>query len=112
MRVAVIDGPHGFVEQLTDAVVAPRLAGRFALIVFFAMSRRSLHKRLPALLRARDEGGGLWVAWPKQTAGVSTDLDDTVVREAVLATDLVDNKVCAIDATWSALRFVARRSAT
>jgi hypothetical protein len=52
--------------------------------------------------------GGLWVAWPKRASGVVTDLDENVVRDLGLAAGLVDNKVCAIDATWSALRFVVR----
>jgi hypothetical protein len=53
--------------------------------------------------------GGLWIAWPKKAAGVATDLSDDAVRRTVLARGLVDNKVCAVDETWSALRFVWRR---
>jgi hypothetical protein len=52
---------------------------------------------------------GLWVAWPKKAAKVPTDMSDNVVREVALPTGLVDNKVCAIDETWSALRLVIRR---
>ena len=52
--------------------------------------------------------GGLWIAWPKRSSGVSTDLDENVVRELGLAAGLVDNKVCAIDEVWSGLRFVVR----
>jgi hypothetical protein len=65
---------------------------------------------MPALLRARSERGGLWIAWPKRSSGLASDLDDGVVRRLGLATGLVDNKVCAVDETWSALRFVARRA--
>jgi hypothetical protein len=52
---------------------------------------------------------GLWIAWPKKAAKVPTDMSDNVVREIALPTGLVDNKVCAIDATWSGLRLVIRR---
>jgi hypothetical protein len=52
--------------------------------------------------------GGFWVAWPKKTSGVATDVTENVVREIALPTGLVDNKVCAIDETWSALRLVIR----
>jgi hypothetical protein len=48
------------------------------------------------------------VAWPKRSSGVATDLGEGIVRELGLAAGLVDNKVCAIDATWSGLRFVYR----
>jgi hypothetical protein len=109
-RVAVIGrGPKDLAEQLEGAIVSRRLSGRFSLIVFFATSQHTLEQRLPALLAAREEHGSLWIAWPKRSSGVASDLDDVVVRHTVLATGLVDNKVCAVDATWSALRFVARK---
>jgi hypothetical protein len=50
-----------------------------------------------------------WVAWPKRTSGVSTDVTENTVREVALPLGLVDTKVCAIDATWSALRLVRRK---
>jgi hypothetical protein len=53
--------------------------------------------------------GSLWVAWPKRTSGVATDLTDHAARALALPIGLVDNKVCAIDQTWTALRFVWRR---
>jgi len=54
--------------------------------------------------------GGLWIAWPKKASGVTTDVTENVIREVALPTGLVDNKVCAIDDTWSGLRFVFRRA--
>ena len=62
----------------------------------------------PTWRRRCEPAGGLWIAWPKRSSGVATDLDENVVREIGLAGGLVDNKVCAIDATWSGLRFVWR----
>jgi hypothetical protein len=55
-----------------------------------------------------EPSGALWIAWPKRASGVSTDLTENVVRELGLAHRLVDNKVCAIDEVWSALRLVIR----
>jgi hypothetical protein len=52
--------------------------------------------------------GGLWIAWPKRASGVPTDLTEDVARAVGLAHGLVDNKVCAIDETWSGLRLVHR----
>jgi hypothetical protein len=109
MRVAVIGAPAGFAERLEDARLAAQLRGRFELIVFFAPSIAALERRLPALAGARAEHGALWIAWPKRASPLAGDLDDGVVRRIGLATGLVDNKVCAIDEDWSALRFVARR---
>jgi hypothetical protein len=110
-RVGLIGAPAGLADQLDGVEIVERLGGRFEVIVFFARTRGELERRLPALLRAREERGSLWLAWPKRASGVPSDLDDIVVRELGLASGLVDNKVCAIDETWSGLRFVARRRA-
>jgi hypothetical protein len=87
-----------------------RRAGRapYDVIVAFTPDRSTLDRRFPALARRLVTNGGLWVAWPKRSSGVATDLDENVVREVGLAAGLVDNKVCAVDATWSGLRFVVR----
>ena len=55
------------------------------------------------------QAGGIWIAWPKKASGVETDVTEDVIRAAALPTGLVDNKVCAIDETWSGLRLVVRR---
>ena len=54
------------------------------------------------------EGGMLWVAWPKKAAKMDTDLDENFIRDFGLAAGVVDTKVCAIDETWSGLRFNRR----
>jgi hypothetical protein len=107
-RVAALSAPPGFDERLEGGELSHRLRGRFDVIVQFADSRLALERRLDALIAALEPRGGLWIAWPKRSSGVASDLDDRAVRESVLATGLVDNKVCAIDETWSALRFVRR----
>jgi hypothetical protein len=71
--------------------------------------RRLFEQRLPALRRALDPAGMLWVAWPKRASGVATDITEDVVRAVALPSGLVDTKVCAIDETWSGLRLVIRR---
>jgi hypothetical protein len=70
--------------------------------------RRVLERRIAALRAALDPAGGLWIAWPKRASGVPTDLTEDVVREIALSNTLVDNKVAAIDETWSGLRLVIR----
>jgi hypothetical protein len=107
-RVAALRAPAGFAERLEDTEVSTRLRGRFDVIVQFAPSLAVLERRIDALIAALEPRGRLWVAWPKRSSGVLSDLDDRVVRETMLASGLVDNKVCAIDATWSALCFVRR----
>ncbi|HET6954408.1 MAG TPA: DUF3052 domain-containing protein [Acidimicrobiales bacterium] len=110
-RVALLGAPEGFaVPDLPPGVSVHRQArGRFAVVLAFHTRRAELARRWPALLRALEVDGGLWVAWPKRASGVATDMTEDVVREVALPTGMVDNKVCAIDATWSGLRLVLRR---
>jgi hypothetical protein len=112
MRVALLGAPDGFdavLGELPEGVQLSRAArGRSDVIVQFAVERSTLARRLPVLARALETDGGLWLAWPKRSSGVATDLGDGPVRELGLAAGLVDNKVCAIDETWSGLRFVYR----
>ncbi len=67
-----------------------------------------LERRFDSLASTIAPAGGLWIAWPKRTANVATDLTENLVREVGLGCGLVDNKVCAVDETWSGLRFVFR----
>jgi hypothetical protein len=95
--------------DLVDVDVQRRAgAAPYDVIVAFTPDRRALDRRFPALARRLVSNGGLWIAWPKRSSGVATDLDENVVREVGLAAGLVDNKVCAVDQTWSGLRFVVR----
>jgi hypothetical protein len=111
-RVGLIGAPHDFDDVLGElppgVSVRRRVQGRFDVLVVFVQKRSELERRMPALKQALDQAGGLWVAWPKRSSGVATDLGEGTVRELGLGSGLVDNKVCAIDATWSGLRFVYR----
>lgn len=109
--VALLDAPAGFAIPDLPAGVEVRRAtrGRSAVIVAFHTGRGTLALRFPTLVRALDVDGGLWIAWPKRSSGVSTDITEDVVREVALPTGMVDNKVCAIDETWSGLRLVVRK---
>ena len=94
---------------LYDVAVHRRAgAAPYDVILGFTPDRRDLSRRFPGLARRMVVNGGLWIAWPKKSSGVPSDLDDNVVRAVGLAAGLVDNKVCAVDETWSAQRFVVR----
>ena len=79
------------------------------VVVFFTTSRAELAKRFAKLKRTLDPADGLWVAWPKRAAKIETDLSFDAVQRIGLDAGLVDNKSCAIDERWQALRFVYRR---
>ena len=110
-HVAVVAAPDGFADQLAlpaGVRLRTQARGRLDVVVFFATRRAELSRRFPALQRTLEPAGGLWIAWPKRTSGVATDLSDGVVRDVGLGHGLVDNKVAAIDDIWSGLRFVQR----
>ena len=85
---------------------APRGSLDFAIL--FVKSSSELSKRFAGLRDRLESNGMLWVAWPKRTSGVTTDLTEGVVRTFGLESGLVDVKVCAVDDTWSGLKFVRR----
>lgn len=76
--------------------------------VFLTTSRAELEHRLALLRDTLEPADGLWIAWPKKASGIETDLSFEAVQETGLAAGLVDNKSCAIDGSWQALRFVYR----
>lgn len=112
-RVAVLGGPDHFedlLEPLPDGVTVRRAArGINDVVVSFHTRRAHFERRLDPAVRAMDVDGGLWIAWPKRASGVPTDMTEDAVREVALPTGLVDNKVCAVDETWSGLRIVWRK---
>jgi hypothetical protein len=109
-RVVLLGAPDGFELELPDDVrVGRRAAGKADVIVSFHSGRTELERRLPALRALMEPAAGLWIAWPKRASKLPTDITEDVLREIALPTGLVDNKVCAIDDTWSGLRLVIRR---
>jgi hypothetical protein len=112
-RVAFPRAPDGFADTtlgaLPDGVEVFTRGRELDVVVAFFTRRADLAKRLPALHGSIAQNGGLWIAWPKRASGVETDITEDTVREVALPRGLVDNKVCAIDETWSGLRLVIRR---
>jgi hypothetical protein len=112
--VAAIDAPRGFAATLGALppgarIVADAGAAR-DVVIAFVTQRAALARGLAGWTRAIHPAGALWIAWPKKASGVATDITEDTIREVALPTGLVDNKVCAIDATWSGLRLVVRVS--
>lgn len=105
-HVVYLDGaPDGFD---LDAPTTRRLPKALDLSLTFHTRRSTLERRLPQLVERTAQDGAVWICWPKKAAKVPTDLDENVVREIGLAAGVVDVKVCAIDETWSGLKFVRR----
>lgn len=110
MRFIALNAPPELDVILAGAPDLKRLArvASFDCALAFATTERALATAFAKLPPRLVDSGMIWIAWPKKTSGVATELTENVVRRAGLDTGLVDIKVCAIDATWSGLKFVRR----
>ena len=97
-------GREGLAIDLLAAPEAPIDA-----VHVFVTSRAALEEAMGRLLPRLDRSGFIWVSWPKKAAKVPTDVTEDVIRAVALPMGLVDVKVCAVDATWSALKLTIRR---
>jgi len=111
-RVILRNHPESFLKDLgklpEDSRTSERLSGAANVIVYFTEKRSALEKDFGGLAAALVPDGMLWIGWPKKASGKATDLNENIVREIGLKRGLVDVKVCAIDETWSGLKFVVR----
>lgn len=110
--VVALDAPEGYGDLLAPlpegVTISDQLSGEAAFIHLFARHQTTLDTQLPAAVAALRRDGMLWISWPKKASGLETDVDREAVRARGLAAGLVDTKVCAVDETWSGLRFVYR----
>jgi hypothetical protein len=111
-RVILRKHPATFLKDLgplpEGVTQSNRLTGQAAVIIYFTAKVAELQRDFSLLSKTLLPSGMVWIAWPKKASGVPTDLNENIVREVGLETGLVDVKVCAIDDTWSGLKFVIR----
>ena len=111
-RLLLCNEPSNFRQILgplpEKATVLRTSRGLVNVAILFSDRQQHLAKSFPSVAKALEQNGMLWIGWPKKSSGMATDLNENIVREIGLANGLVDTKVCAIDETWSGLRFVIR----
>ncbi len=113
-RVATLGAPETLAQLLqplppgASLVRAPRSPGTHPVVVAFVRTRPELTRRFARGEELMTVDGGLWIAWPKRSSHLAGELGEADVRRHGLAAGLVDNKICAVDEDWSALRFVVR----
>ncbi|HWG26927.1 DUF3052 family protein [Actinospica sp.] len=114
-RVAVLNAPEGFAAALgplpgdVEFFDVLDAAEAFDVVLWFGTERAGLERIIRDVRGVLEQDGGLWIGWPKRASGIQTEVTDDVARELALPTGLVDNKICAIDASWSGIRLVIRR---
>ena len=109
MSIRLVNEPPyypGLFNNWPESTVLAKTGDPCDFIHCFYSRKAVLETELPELAKALKPGGMLWISWPKQAAKTDSDLNGNLVRKLGLGHGLVDIKVCAVDATWSALKFV------
>ena len=110
-RIWLLEAPVGFARRLDPlpegaGVTSHTPQGQSDVIVLFSMSRAALGEMFPRAAHHLAPRGCIWVAWPRKSSGVFTDLTEELVRSVGLAAGLVDNKIISLDEIWAGLRFI------
>ena len=112
LRVALISGPADFQNQLGElpdkVTVVDGLQAPVDLAVWFVHNREEMQQSVERM-RSIAAQCPLWIAWPKKSSAIKTDLSQQIVRDIGLTAGMVDYKICSIDATWSGLLFTKRK---
>ena len=112
-RVGLVNAPAGFKQELGPMpenvkILVSSLSQPLDLILFFVKNEIELETKFPLLAEKLTSNGMLWVAWPKKSSKVTTDLSFGNVQRVGLNAGLVDVKICAVNDIWSGLKFVYR----
>lgn len=112
MTIGILNIPNYFAFDLGDLptdVVVHRTERPADIFIVFADRADEAERGFQRAMTLVPADGAIWVFWPKKSSGVETDLTENLLRDLFLPTGMVDNKVIAVDDTWSGLRFVVRR---
>ena len=111
-RIGLVNAPEDFESELGElphgATFVKRITNSLDIILFFVLKERELAQNFSRLAQKLVANGMIWIAWPKKSSGVATDLSFEHVQRIGLDAGLVDVKICAVDETWSGLKFVYR----
>ncbi len=111
-RLAFVNAPKNFLAELGPLPATTRVVERLTkpldLVLLFVLSEKVLGQQFPRLAEKLASNGMIWIAWPKKSSGVATDLSFERVQKLGLQGGLVDVKICAVDEIWSGLKFVYR----
>lgn len=112
-RVGLMHSPKGFQKELGPLpddvrICLTNLTKPLDLIILFVDKESALRATFLLLAEKLTRNGMLWIAWPKKSSKVTTDLSFDNVQRIGLDAGLVDVKICAINEIWSGLKFVYR----
>lgn len=110
LKVSFVNAPEDYFDYFTDLpedlIEITDNSQKKDFIHFFTKSAAQLNESIIHLKEGIEQNGIIWISWPKKAAKIETDLNGNIVREIGLKSGLVDVKVCAVNETWSGLKFV------
>lgn len=111
-KALIINEPKDYFDMINPlpegAKFSKKAAGEQDFIHLFVTEFKDYSKRFKDNRKILKKDGMMWISWPKKSSGLATDLDENIIRDFGLKNGLVDVKVCAVDETWSGLKFVFR----
>ncbi|HEY2178766.1 MAG TPA: DUF3052 domain-containing protein [Caulobacteraceae bacterium] len=113
LRLAAVNAPPHYDDLIGPLPTGGALVedpGGADIAHLFVADRADLAGRAAGLTAKLKQGAALWISWPKKASPLFVDLTEGGVRAAILPTGWVDVKVCAVDADWSGLKFLRRRT--
>ena len=112
MTCLTIGAPPHYSQLVAGAenVTFRKRAAKADVIHLFCLNRKTFTSKVETALEKVEDGGKLWVSWPKKSSAMYKDLTEDQLREIILPLGWVDVKVCAVDSDWSALKFVRRKN--
>jgi hypothetical protein len=121
-KLSLKDGITVWFDDMPDSVLAEIAMPALTMLAapapdldaahIFVVARADMEQKLAALRPLLKPAGFIWVSWPKKASKLPTDITEDVIRAVILPnTDLVDVKVCAVDAVWSGLKLMIRKDA-
>lgn len=108
-RLLVLNAPAGWRAALGELPPETQLhtqpAGKHGFVLLFVKDSRELSEWVSQALQALAYDGLFWLAYPKKTGGVPSDLHRDRVWQLMEGSGLRPVAQVAIDEVWSALRF-------
>ena len=111
-NIALVGAPPGIADTLVpmpaNVLINSRTRKPLDFVLLFVKREADLQRNFSRYAAKLQPAGMIWIAWPKKSSGVATELTFANVQALGLAEGLVDVKICAIDEVWSGLKFVFR----
>jgi hypothetical protein len=111
-KMFIVNAPESYFNWISplpeNVEVKTRPAAQLDFIHIFTKDKKNFQQEFRKAQKNLKNDGMVWISWPKKSSKIETDLDENIIRDFGLKEGLVDVKVCAVDETWSGLKFVVR----